>query len=352
MRPMRAEYELLLASATSRVDALRAARIAALCGERLSWDVVLPLAERHAVLPLLSRSLADIGYSNVPTPVAVALRQAFRANATWSLRQAGVLVEMMTGLDAAGVEATTWKGPALALAAYGHVGLRTFSDLDLLVHQDDVDRAAGVLTGLGLRAAMSLPAEREWIFVRDDVVLELHLAPAPRVAPGLNLTTLRSEPLKIGATAVRHLAAADLLVTLCVHAGKHRWSRLQWIADVTELLRSHPDLDWHRVRHLSKSSGSVRAVHLGVRLARDALSAPLPALVDRAIDADTTAARLARDMTAALFEPARSIRGLERLRLLSFQLRMRERVRDKLRYACGGVEARVRRSDRRWATRT
>jgi hypothetical protein len=43
---------------------------------------------------------------------------------------------------------------------------------------------------------------------------------------------------------VRVLDGERLLLALCLHGAAHQWERLIWLADVAELLRSEPDLDW------------------------------------------------------------------------------------------------------------
>ena len=67
------------------------------------------------------------------------------------------------------------------------------------------------------------------------------------------------------------LAPEDSLLILCVHANKHQWSRLGWICDIAEMLRSHPDLNWPVVMEQARMLRSERMLLLGLLLARESL---------------------------------------------------------------------------------
>lgn len=146
---------------------------------------------------------------------------------------------------------------------------------------------------------------------------------------------MQHERTRVGQSVVSQLAPADLLVTLCAHGTKHQFQRLQWIVDIAELVRARAeDLDWSRAVHLAERSGSLRMLHLGLRLAQDLLGAPLPPAMARRAGDDHAAAALARAVTERVFAeaPVTSARA-ERVRTLWFQLRAKERVRDRVRYA-------------------
>ena len=332
-----AEHELLLQCAASRLTPERAERIRALAGS-IYWDGTIELAERHGVLPLVYWSLSRVVGVEVPRPVMATLAERFRANALWSLRLAGYLVQLMTALEARQIRAVAWKGPALSMAAYGHLALRTFSDLDLLVARPDLERAGAALRAHGLRPEASLPDLRVWPFTRPDgLVVELHWAPAPwPFVSDLRTSDLHREAVAMGDHSIGHLAPADLLVVLCVHGSKHRWDRLQWIVDLAELIQARPDLDWTRARSLAAGSGTLRMLRLGLRLAQDLVGASLPAAAARMLEGDAAIAWLAPAVSRrVLHGPSGPPRGRERVWDLVLQLRLKQRLRDRLRYLAG-----------------
>jgi hypothetical protein len=333
---MRVEHELVIRCATSAPSEARLDRIRELVARGVDWAEALTFATRHWTVPLLYCCLDAAAPAGYPAPVRDRLRQAFRTSAGHALRLAAELIRVASALEADGIPATAWKGPTLAVAAYGNLALRTFADLDILLPAGDVRRAGGLLAALGYRAGCRHPDVREWAFERVDgaITVELHWAIAPwQFAVPINLADLRREPVTIGGHEVTHLAAEDLLLTLCIHGSKHRWDRLQWIVDVAALLRSHSGLDWQRVLDLADGSGTRRMLWTGLRLARDLLEAVVPEQLARGIEADPVARRLASGVTRQLFGAGdRPLRGAERLRFHLFHLRARERMRERLRY--------------------
>jgi hypothetical protein len=85
--------------------------------------------------------------------------------------------------------------------------------------------------------------------------------------------------------SVLALSPEDQLQMLCVHGRSHAWSRLIWVCDVAETLRTE-SVDWEALLLQASDTGSLRMVLLGLRLAEGLCGAPLPESVKRRIDAD------------------------------------------------------------------
>ena len=99
----------------------------------------VPLRQTQERVPIhLLRQPREGERTNVPETVRSRLRSAHAENARHALLLAGELRRLMGALQAAGVSALAYKGPALAVRAYGHLALRTYSDLDLLVAPSSV----------------------------------------------------------------------------------------------------------------------------------------------------------------------------------------------------------------------
>lgn len=341
---VRPEAELLRACARTRLDAGQAARVRALVRPGLDWPLVLTTAQRHGVLPLLGQALRATCPDAVPAPVLADLRRRFLANAQRNLRLTAELIEILGLFAAEGIPAIPYKGPALALAVYGSLALRQFGDLDIVVPPAEVRRARGLLVARGYAPALALTPVQEAAYLRAHAdylltsgdgrtVVELHWAlAAPYFAFPFDLDRLwpRLQPLALGRTTVNHFPPEDLLLLLCVHGSRHLWERLAWLADVAELLRARPELDWARVDAEAAGLGVQRMLRLGLRLARDVLEAALPEPVASRLARDRAVARLAAELDRRLFEAPPGPPGVfENVR---YHLRMRERFRDRARY--------------------
>ncbi|MCI0730335.1 MAG: nucleotidyltransferase family protein, partial [Chloroflexi bacterium] len=101
---------------------------------------------------------------------------------------------------------------------------------------------------------------------------------------------------------VRNLAPEDLLLVLCVHGAKHRWSLLRWIGDVAALLAVHPALYWDELLDQARQPGLDRMLFLGLRLAQGLLGAELPRSIYLAIESDDQVEQLAAQVSSLLFD--------------------------------------------------
>ena len=130
------------------------------------------------------------------------------------------------------------------------------------------------------------------------------------------------------------LAPADLLLFLCAHGAKHLWQRLEWIADVAELVR-RSQLDYDGLAARARAAGGGRVLRLGLFLAWDLLDAPLPAPLARSLAIDRSVTALGETVRERLFADSPSApSGFE---LLRFHTRARERLRDRVRGAVRAV---------------
>jgi hypothetical protein len=131
----------------------------------------------------------------------------------------------------------------------------------------------------------------------------------------------RLEAVRLGGTEVPTLGPEDTLLFFCLHAAKHDWASLHWLCDLAELLRARPGVDWDWVRATAERGGAWRLVHVGLRLARDLLGAPVPVALGGGREAEALAGEAARALLAGAGQagprwPWRSLyyRGMERTR--------------------------------------
>jgi hypothetical protein len=342
------EAALLVACARRRLDSDAAARIRARVRVGLDWAAVLRLAERHRVAPLLHRQLLRACPESVPRPTLDELQRRVVRNARHALALGAELRALLTDFAAHGVPAVPYKGPVLAVAAYGQLALRVFGDLDLVVSASDMARVRERLLARGYRpqlalterqTAMLASAGRSIGFVNpaSRVVIEIHSGAAldPPLAR-LDHECL-GEPLVsvvVAGAALPSFPPETLLVILCLHGAKHRWSRLLWICDVAELVRASYDSgrgwDWDRLLDRVRRWGTERALLLGLCLARDLLDAPVPDAVASRLADHRPVTSLTGEVTRRLFLAASGRPGA--LESARFQLRALDRRRDRVRY--------------------
>ncbi len=167
------------------LDAASAARLGALLQHDLDWSHVLSAALQHGVMPLLYQHLRSLGPDVFPPAVLTQLRAHFYANVGATLFLTGELLRLLQLLETHGIPARPFKGPTLAVSVYGHLALRQFSDLDILVHKADLPRLTALLTTHGYqlpltraKAAALWKHHYHYAFVRQEgrVLVEMHWA--------------------------------------------------------------------------------------------------------------------------------------------------------------------------------
>ena len=268
----------------------------------------------------------------------------FNAIARNNLFLTGELRKLLKLFDAHHIPALPFKGPALATLIYGNLTLRDFGDLDILVHKRDILRAKTLLISQGYRPWYQFTAAQEaahlrsfhaYAFTRNDgmVTIDLHwrFVPSPFYFP-FNLKPLWEcrEQMPFAGTTILNIPPEDLLLILCVHGAKDRWSRLKWICDIAELIRAHGRLDWTRVIEQARALSSERKLLLGLLLASDLLGAALPEDVWQRVQTSPAVKSLAVQVRERLFSASDIMPEIAKG--ITLHLRVTDRLRDRVSY--------------------
>lgn len=293
MGTLQPEFELLCLCARTSIPRPGRIRLRDLLRESIDWELLLQLASLHRVTPLVCRSLGTHAATLVPSAVMARLQHHDRMNVQHSLRMTSALLSLLKLLDAHRIRAIPYKGPILAATLYGDLGLREFTDLDILIDKSDAPRARDLLAANGYKLYYQwdgTPHSRhprtvlkhhwEYAFTRkDDVHVELHCPLHHECCSfPFDFETLwaRSEQLCIANAIVCSLCPEDLFLILCAHAAKHFWARLQWLCDISELIRMHQDLNWKQMAHQLHQTNSPPMFLAALHTAHDLLGSPLP----------------------------------------------------------------------------
>lgn len=336
------EVKLLLTCCQGALPPPQVERITALVRSGLSWDRLLQLARANRVVPWLYTRLTSICPADVPVRVLEQLRQEAHAISLQNLRLTGELIRVVGKLDAAGIKAMPFKGPALACLTYRSIAPRTCNDLDLILRKEDFPGAKTVLVDEGYRVRPPFdqtPFDALWKseynacnFDHPDkgITLDLHWAITnDYFAFPFDLDPFweRAAPVTISGRTLFTLCPEDYLLALCAHGYTHSWKKLAWICDLAGLIRSTDNLDWTQVLTAARACRGERTLFLGLRLAVDLLRVELPEHVRLKVEADSTAKELAAQVRGWLSHPGGGFQAGLQKRL--FLLRARECWRDR-----------------------
>jgi len=327
-----------------RADRMRDSRIRELIQQGLDWPALCRTALRHGVLPVVSIRLEELGQDLVPEEEIVRLKQFRHANLRRSLVMTAELLKIITHLDSQGLAAIPFKGPVLAVQAYGDSGLRQFADLDLLVRKKDL-RAVGeqlAKHGYSLLDAFTPAQERAHLKHANEVTfsarngaafLDVHWQFAADYLTAANDPAgafERQTSVLLEGRRVPALAAGDMLFYLCLNGLKYTWAKLSLLCDIARVIESDANLDWEDLLLKAETAGIRRAFLLGIALARDILGTSVPASIPEAAGKDRVIRVLRERARIRLFERGDEEPGF--LETARFQLPAKDRLSDRISY--------------------
>ena len=260
MSVSRPAYDLLIACATWDASASELEVVRARAQAGVDWGEWFELVRWHRLVPHARRSLRA-AVAVMPADWAERLAAETVTIAARSLARTHQLATLLRALDADGVRALPFKGPALSLAAYGELGVRDGVDLDVVVCPGDVDRARATLVRAGYTPASAMSPAQERTLQRSfghfvynapdgGVKVELHWRFAARRYPW-SLTVedvfARATTIDLGGFvantagptgfAIASPDHTDQLLLQVMHGTRHQWERLEWLVAFVQLLR-------------------------------------------------------------------------------------------------------------------
>jgi hypothetical protein len=316
MRPLDHNVAELLRAAVKPRTAANAAYISQMAGTVGCWEDLVEGARAHGILPLLYPRLVE-NHESIPSDALLHAKREFERNAFHCMTNAEELLQVLSAFERADIAAMPFKGVVLGASAYGDMTRRTAGDIDLLVHDWDLQKATAILKQRGYELKTKTledgsPEAKDYFefhFERtsDGMVLELRWKlelsqPRYRYDLGLDWVWERRRSLRLAGAEVPNLDPVSSLLVLCMHGSKHAWSRWIWISDVAKLIESEPGLDWELAQQEAKRVGLERCLALGVLLAWRGADANVPDDVLGQLEADRGMGKLAEFLARNVLE--------------------------------------------------
>ena len=300
----RREWPLLLDSCSLPRDP---AKISALVAVIRDADSFICLAEAHGVLGHFTAALASIPGFQIPSSFLDSLRVHRRAHLLSNLAMTAELFRILELFRQSEIECAVVKGPVLSLRAYGEPAVRQYADLDLLLRQKDIPRAAEILVDADYNSRISaevmrsgkIPGEYRFRGQGTEIILELHTESTLRYFPlplPIEKYFQSKTSLSLDGRSVPALSAEHEFILISVHGATHFWERLMWICDVAAMVHNHPELDWNVIRRSAAEAGAERMVRVALLLAERALGVAIPKDMKNEAQRDSACLRLVRQI--------------------------------------------------------
>jgi hypothetical protein len=317
MSKSRPEHELVICIARPKLDQNVRESIQALLYQPIDWHYLRQTALTHGLLPLLYFHLADTIAAIVPSESLSELKNAFFENGRRNLDLLRQLRKVTNLLSTSGVRTLAFKGPLLAKTVYGDAALRMIADLDILVAQRDFTATKEILEDAGYKMTPQLSerqqvahlnhhCEIQFYSETTGTIIDLHwsLAPSNFVFNiDIDECFRHSKKLSLGGQEIETLNEEDLLLYLCMHGAKHYWTRLEWIASVSAMIKIMEDTDWTRLVERAKRYETWAMFSLAVFLAKEILDLFIPTQLYQLLDTRPSLNGLVTEYRERLFGP-------------------------------------------------
>lgn len=297
---MRAEEKLLLHCAHPQHDSERDDQVKVLTRDGMDWSYLVKITRSHGLIPLLYKSLNKIHPEDIPEWVLGKLRQHFLINACRNILLTEELFKLLGLFKDEGISAIPYKGPTLAVLAYGNISLRQFGDLDILIQDQDFLRAKNILISLGYEPEIELSPSKEKAFIKSQrdfkfsnkatmVNLELQWRVTPVSFPfSIDSHSFwhRLYPVQIEEREIETFGSEDLILILCVHGLYHSWERLEWVCDLAHAIEAFNPISWNGLFENGRRLGAERVLLYSLLLTERLFKGVLPEEILMRIEKD------------------------------------------------------------------
>ena len=229
------------------------------------WDYLINTIIDRGIGPLLYTKLPLLPNSSlIPETVKTKLQQAYFKTVGRSTLLYEHFRKIAEAFVAQNIPLIGLKGIYLSEWLYQDIGLRQFSDIDLLVKEEDGEKCLAILEGMGYKASTSAKLaeivyaelQKEMVhypqMISNGVSVEIHIKihpKNPKYQVSVPILWKNAIPATINGITVSALNNTDLLIHLCLHLDKHfRTGHVQFTCfnDITNLLEKYGDtLNWN-----------------------------------------------------------------------------------------------------------
>lgn len=276
------EIELILQCASSRAAQNNRHQIELLLKSEINWSYLLQMCTSHKVLALIHFNLDKIAPQIIPEDVRASFVHFYQINVQKNLLLTAELLKILDLYGKHQIPAIPLKGAVLARQVYSNFGLRTVSDIDIVVPEADFTQAQELLVQFGYKPHPTNNPQRirqaQYNKPNTLFCVDLHYAFSPRnhfisVDSAIfwdNLTTFSLAGQEMSIFASEYMA-----IYLCLEGAKEHWRTLNRICDLSELICSQA-LDWKKLLQIAKALDRQLVLYLGIYLVHTLLDTKIP----------------------------------------------------------------------------
>ncbi len=285
------EERLILLCAGFKTDVFIKRGIKELSINPLGWKKILNLAARHRISPLVYYNLDRIGASDiVPQNAWRILENSYYSNLKRNINLSNELLQILKSANDANVSVIPLKGTILMEELYHNPGLRTITDIDMLVKTKELSKVKGILLRLGYNENLESASayyrknyKTEFVFYKKISaglvsLIEIHNALVPARPYKIILPLWeRTQEKSFQDAKVRTLSLEDTLLSCALHLRRHT-NRLflKFIVDIDAILNKKKNiLDWDYIEKMSKKNRILTTLYFALYISKELFYSPV-----------------------------------------------------------------------------
>ncbi len=339
------EFKLLLLCLEDNLYGSKEDEIIKACSKKIDWNKFQRLAIRHKVIQLIYVILKNKYAAYIPESFLKEMKTIFLLNSTHNLYFTAVIHKIIEYFNEDNIECVPLKGPVLSEQIYGDISLRVFSDLDILVPEENAFQAFNLLISKGFTPEFNLNEKQFEAYMNSEdhmiltlgkkkLIIELHWELSDRyLSKPFTFEQIKHQLCEYDFNGKKFLTFSreDLLVYLCLHGSKHIWENLELIYLIANLLKS--DLDWEKSLLLARTTYCYKKLLLGLSLCSQFFNCNLPDKIHSLITAEPEIKKLDQYVTSLLLTPVENhIWDISKSKFTKYQFASLDRFQDKIRY--------------------
>ena len=273
----------------------------------IDWEYLIEISIKHKVFLLMYSNLNATFSYLIPHAIHEFARSYTKAKAHNNLIITHECLQIINLFHQNQIKCLPLKGPIIAKSFYGNLGLRVFSDLDLLVKKSDFEKAQQLLTENTYQPNKSNNHRyyQQVQYYRSDisVCIDLHYEFAPKnhftavdsktFWNDLATVTIANQPIEV-------FSLENTLIYLCLEGAKEHWRSLSRLCDVYKLILKY-ELNWKTCLTNSHYLNRKKTFLIGLYLVKSIFKISLPDFINKTIDYELKIKPARKQICAYLF---------------------------------------------------
>lgn len=270
----------------------------------IDWQKIFDLATKHRVRPLLYHGLIKLENKVAIDEKVLKNLQQFQIHLTrFNLNHAKELQRVIKEFKEEGVTVYPYKGVVLANYSFQAIGLREFTDIDLLVRKQDLRTIQNQLIADGYEMKNQIPQPLLPQYLKNNCEFNFelfegekrlfHIEPHWFLGQRMLQLNIDVEDLKIFLVerklfnqTLKTFDCNGMLMLVCVHhVGKEEWFSLKHIYDIVAIVQNNrEEIDWEQLLVISSKLGITNILLYGLGIANQIFNLDLPSEIMKRIE--------------------------------------------------------------------